>query len=262
MIPVIGTLIVNGVHWLERLIESVDYPVDEFFIINNNGRDQITAELDALASKKHKFINKIKVTHLPCNFGCSGGWNLIIKCYMMKPYWMIVNHDIAFTPGLLKAMHEKATTGTGGLVFASINNGNTKFSNHGSWDLFLIKDWVVQSHGLFDENLYPAYSEDMDYIMRLRSSPLKIDSVEMPYLHGEEDYEKSGSQTMRTEPSLKPLIEKTTILNEGEYLSKKWGSNWFLADSKTHKFPFNDQANPIDYFSYDLSFVRKKYMGF
>ena len=47
-IDVIGTAIVNGVHWLKRLIYSIDYSVDTFVIFNNNGRNQITEELEYL----------------------------------------------------------------------------------------------------------------------------------------------------------------------------------------------------------------------
>ena len=47
-IPVIGTAIVNGVHWLQRLLDSVDYPVENFVIFNNNGKGEITEELDKI----------------------------------------------------------------------------------------------------------------------------------------------------------------------------------------------------------------------
>ena len=106
MIPVIGTAIVNGTNWLYRLIDSVDYPVDEFVIINNNGRGEITNELDLLSKRNHQFINQIKVCHIPYNIGCSGAWNLIIKSYMLSPYWVIVNHDIKFSPGILQQFVE------------------------------------------------------------------------------------------------------------------------------------------------------------
>ena len=33
-IPVLGAAIVNGAHWLHKLISSVDYPVDNFLIVN------------------------------------------------------------------------------------------------------------------------------------------------------------------------------------------------------------------------------------
>ncbi len=52
-VPVMGTLIVSGVDVLRRLLASVDYPVKEFVIFNNNGRGQIDAELDELVKEPH-----------------------------------------------------------------------------------------------------------------------------------------------------------------------------------------------------------------
>ena len=100
-IPVIGTATVNAPHWVYRLFYSIDYPVDTFVVFNNNGRGEITEELDLLTKVPHKYIKEVKICHLPHNIGCSGYWNLLIKCYMMCPYWLIVNHDIMFTPGYL-----------------------------------------------------------------------------------------------------------------------------------------------------------------
>ena len=84
-IPVIGTACVNAPHWVYRLFYSIDYPVDTFVVFNNNGRDQITHELDLLREVPHKYVKKVVVCHLPSNLGCSGAWNLIIKSYMNAP---------------------------------------------------------------------------------------------------------------------------------------------------------------------------------
>ena len=105
-IPVIGCAVVNSAYWVSRLLMSVDFPVDNFVIINNNGRGQLDGELDALKLIKHKYVKKITVAHMPANIGCSGAWNLIIKCYMLSSYWIIVNDDVAFGPGLLQEMHD------------------------------------------------------------------------------------------------------------------------------------------------------------
>ena len=59
-IPVIGTAVVNAPHWVYRLFYSIDYPVDTFIVFNNNGRDQITRELDALEHIPHAFVKKLK----------------------------------------------------------------------------------------------------------------------------------------------------------------------------------------------------------
>ena len=109
-IPVLGVPIVNGVHWLQRLIKSIDYPVENLIIINNNGRGQITEELNNIQEQDFPLIDNIHILHLPGNIGVAGAWNLIIKSFIMAPYWIISNHDIEYGPGLLKFLHDGITS--------------------------------------------------------------------------------------------------------------------------------------------------------
>lgn len=256
-IPVIGVPVVTNPFWVTRLLMSVDYPVDNFVIINNNGKGEIDDELDRLKKVTHKFIKNIKVVHLPTNLGVSGAWNLIIKSYMLSPYWIIVNDDVAFGPGFLKEMVDTIENDSEvGMV-----HGHSGDFNVGSWDLFLIRDFVIRKYGLFDENLYPAYCEDADYIMRFVHDPVKrVMSLNSTYYHGMGDktqYYEHGSQTKKSLPELE---NKLSLCNDTnfEYLNKKWGPGWRTCSPT--KFPFNDY--PISYTSYDLDFVRRKNMGF
>lgn len=259
-IPVIGIPIVNGVNWLSQLIDSIDYPVDNVVIINNNGRNQITDELDLLARQPHKFVGKIHVCHLPGNIGCSGAWNLIIKSFVMAPYWIITNNDIAFTPGFLEKMVNLSLSDQDvGIVHATEGQWGL-----GSWEIFLIRDFVIKKYGLFDENLYPAYEEDMDYFMRILAdgqSLKRIISVGLPFYHGGVigNYDDYGSQTTRSEIGLKEKIDSGQSLNQLEYMNVKWGPNWRMCDPTT--LPFNNQL-PLSYTTYDIDFIRRKYMGF
>lgn len=258
-IPVIGAPVVNNPYWISRLIMSVDYPVDEFVIINNNGRGEIDDELDRLTKITHKFIKKIKVCHLPANIGCAGAWNLIIKSYMLAPYWIIVNDDVAFGAGLLKEMVEIVERDP---VVGMVHPNKGDF-DIGSWDLFLIRENVVRIFGLFDENTYPAYCEDADYLMRFAHRPIKkVIGLEGTYLHGLDDrslYYKSGSQTEKSEPELKEKLDIANLMNI-EYLTDKWGVGWRNLSPQPH--PFGSPDIPISNTRYDLDFVRKKHLGF
>lgn len=256
-IPVIGAPVVNSSFWIARLLMSVDYPVENFVIINNNGRGELDEDLDRLAKIDHKYIDKIKVVHMPANIGCAGAWNLIIKCYMNAPYWIITNDDVAFKPGLLQNMVDHIETDP---ILGMIHPNKGDF-NLGAWDLFLIRDIIVQQFGLFDENTYPAYCEDADYIMRTAHRPIrKLVGLEPGYLHGPDDsseYYKSGSQTQKTEPELEEKLSNANNLNI-EYLTNKWTSGWrYMQPAKN---PF--ESMPINITTYDLNFVRSKYLGF
>lgn len=257
-IPVLGTAIVNTIGWLEKLIGSVDYPTDNFVIINNNGRGQLTNDIDNLIKKPHPYIKNFYVAHMPRNVGCAGAWNTIIKCFMDSPFWIIANHDIEFPNDFLSKMLDDAKNPLIGTVHGQY--GPTLCM--GGYSLFLIRDWVIRDFGLFDENFYPGYAEDTDYEMRFIHRPIMRQlSVGIPYKHGGTfDYGVSGSQTWRQDMSLKDKIDYSRYLNETEYMDKKWGPNW--RQLQPYKHPFNNESFPVGYTTYDLNFVRRKNLGF
>jgi GT2 family glycosyltransferase len=252
-IPVIGTATIIDTYWLRRLIASVDYPVESFFIINNGNKEYVE-ELDEIARQKHRYIENFHVTHLPTNLGVSGAWNLIIKLFLNAPYWVIVNDDVSFGPGFLKEMNEASQEKDIQMVF-----GKTGPEGLPSYDLFLMKDWVVQNYGLFDENFYPAYCEDMDHIMKMALAPFKyIPELSATYYHGETtDYNVSGSQTKKSNIELREKIERAHVMNK-EYLTEKWGPGCWNLSPTSLPFEGKKKAN-IDY---DLEFNRKKFLGF
>jgi hypothetical protein len=258
-IPVIGIPVVTNPFWVSRLLTSIDYPVDKVIIINNNGREEIDDELDRLKQMTHPFVKKIKVCHLPGNIGCAGAWNLIIKSTILSPYWIIANDDVAFCGGLLKEFSDRIEEDKD-LGMIHPNSGDFSL---GSWDLFLIRDIIIRDFGLFDENTYPAYCEDVDYLMRFQHRPIKkIVGLEGKYLHGLEDstqYYSSGSQTLNSTPKMSEKLKLVNAMNI-EYLNEKWGSGWRYVSPTSEPFP--GQEKMISSSKYDLDFIRSKHLGF
>jgi hypothetical protein len=258
-IPVIGTAVVNSSHWVKRLLKSIDYPVENFFIVNNNGKGELDDELEELKKENNPYVKNIKICNLPGNIGCSGAWNLIIKCFIMSPYWIIVNDDVAFDKGFLEEMVNTSRENSD----AGVIHGLSGDFDVGSWDLFLIKDFVIKKLGLFDENCYPAYCEDVDYLMRLINSNTKrITSLNSNYFHGDgnkEEYYTHASQTSKKDPELSVLLRYFHDLNM-EYLNGKWGPHW--RGCSPNKLPFLDKERSLSETTYDLEFLRKKYTGF
>ena len=160
MIPVLGVPILNGSSWLKKQIDSVDFPVENYVIVNNGGKE-IYLEIQEIISQPHPYIQNFHVNNVIYNMGVAPAWNLVIKSFMHSPYWVIVNHDVSFSKGFLEGLYESAQIENVKLVFGKEGDGG-----RGSFDLFLIKSQLIQSHGLFDENFYPTYCEDLDYIMR------------------------------------------------------------------------------------------------
>lgn len=258
-IPVIGVPVVNSTFWVSRLLMSIDYPVDELFIVNNNGRGELDEELAKLASIKHKYVKSIKVANLPGNLGVSGAWNLIIKCYLMAPYWIICNDDVSFGPGFLEEMVNTAESDP----MIGMIHGNKGDFGVGSWDVFFIRESIIRQFGLFDENLYPAYCEDADMIMRFLHRPIrKVMELQSMYYHGfgkKDEYYTHGSQTKKTEPELAEKLDACNAMNI-DYLTEKWGKEWRLCGPT--QLPWEGQEQPISATTFDLDFVRSKHLGF
>lgn len=257
-IPVIGTPVVTNTKWVRRLYHSIDYPVDNFFVINNNGKEEINEDLELLKTELNPFVKKFWISHMPSNIGVSASWNLIIKSFMLSEYWVIVNDDVSFTPGLLQELAFEAQDIETGLI-----NPNPGDFNLGAWDFFLIKDWVIKSHGLFDENFYPAYCEDVDYIMRLMIKPVKRKiGLTNKYLHGDgfsENYGEHGSQTRKSNSELEVKLVKVNMTNFS-YAERKWGPGW--RNCEPYRNPFNNETNDLSVTTWDLDFVRSKHLGF
>ena len=175
-----------------------------------------------------------------------------IKSYINSPYWIIANDDVAFTKGLLEEIFVSAKDPEVGMVHPYGGD-----FGQGAWDLFLIKDFVVQQYGLFDENLTPAYSEDADYILRLHNRNIKrVCNLSKPYLHGPglcTEYYTHGSQTKRSNLELAKRLNEINVINF-EYLDEKWGEGWRYTDPTL--LPFDKY--PINYTTFDLNFIRRK----
>lgn len=261
-IPMIGTAVVKNPKWVKRLVDSVDYPVNEFLIINNNGKGEIDSELDDIARAGNPMIGKIRVLHMPGNIGVAASWNLMIKSYIKSPFWIIVNDDVAFCPGFLAEMHTETQRDPG----AGLIHGFEGDHGIGSWDLFLIRDHVIQEYGLFDENLYPAYNEDADYFLRFIHRPVRrIMSLKSNYMHGDgfkNEYHSHGSQTGKTNQELKEKLDRVNVTNF-DYMEKKWGSGWRSCTVTPTPFVSTlGHGLPLSYTTFDLEFARSKHLGF
>ena len=172
---------------------------------------------------------------------------------MKAPYWVISNHDVMFEPGFLGEMSSKAEDEEVGIVHGS----------GGGWDIFLLKDWMVQKYGLFDENLYPGYCEDMDYGMRFIHDDVKrVLGLEHGYYHGTKKDYSDGSQTWRSEPRLQNAVHVAHEMNK-RYLHAKWSEAWQAhVEGETYKTPFNIPELPNSFTTWDLEFCRHKNLGF
>ena len=152
MIPVLGFLTYSRFDLAQRLLDSIDYSVENLVIVDNSGRREFNPV-------KPDLVEKMWLVQLPYGLGYSGGLNLVIKSTPFAPYWLLVNDDSFFQPGALEKIHNSVDTEA--INFLSIMP---------KWSGFALGEGAVLRAGLFDERFHPIYFEDNDYERRLQAT--------------------------------------------------------------------------------------------
>lgn len=128
---------------LERMLASVDVPVERLVVIDNSG------SLDAAGTS---LAADFRVLRMPTNLGVAASWNLACRLAYRAPWVLIASDDVTFPPGALAGFAE-----------ASSEDRLVLSSTWPHWCAFSIGAGVVHRVGLFDEAYYPAYFEDVAY---------------------------------------------------------------------------------------------------
>jgi GT2 family glycosyltransferase len=170
--------VLNRYDLLQRMLNSVDVPVEHLLIIDNGASHQPKLILDLGDNFK-------KVTHLPmpANLGVSGSWNLGIKSFPYAQRWFIVSNDVVFEPGALEKLSQAR------------RDEITLTGDAPHWQAFALGDEAVSDLGLFDEcGFFPAYFEDNDYMRRAEFAGVNVRRVELALSHDNSSTIKAGYQ--------------------------------------------------------------------
>lgn len=177
MIPVIGVPVLNRPDLLHRMLGSINYPVANLVIVDNGH----------VVPQGH-VVDNVQRTHIitmPSNLGVAGSWNLIIKSMPFAPWWLIVNSDAWFPEGSLARFNSESRTDA--LVLGA---------GSPPWCCFAIGERVVQSVGLFDESLHPAYFEDGDLERRTVAAGIPLVQSDIPVHHDNSSTLAAGYQAI------------------------------------------------------------------
>lgn len=182
---------------LQRLHDSIDYPVENKVVINN-GKPGI---LDEWGKR-----NGWKIIDQYFNIGVSGSWNLAPKIFT-DDHWLILNDDQELLPGALEKICK-----------ASDENPDADIIYVNQFEGFDIFVWTRQcftKFGGFDENFYPAYYEDFEMRLRFFIGGVKAHVIEkdFPVKHGKPHV--AG-------PKYSEMLRRSDDFNR-EYFIRKWG---------------------------------------
>jgi len=174
MIPVLGFATLSKFDMAQRLLDSIDYPVERVVIVDNSGK----REFDPRPNHNIKDLWLIQV---PYGLGANGAWNLIIKSNPHAPYWVIPNDDSWFAPGALETIANDVDTQA--FNFVDVNP---------KWSCVIPTETSVRTAGLWDEAFHPVYYDDDDYEWRMRELGVKFHTIDARVHHDNSSTLKSG----------------------------------------------------------------------
>lgn len=213
MIPVLGVTTMTRHDLCQRLLDSIDYPVDRLTLINNSG--------DGWQPEKPELVNEMFYLNMPSNFGTAGAWNMHIKMSPFSSWWLIASDDTWFEPGALEKIADEV---------------DTEAINHPAvtplWATFAIGDKVVEKVGLASELFHPIYFEDNDWAKRMEYFNTPIKHIDAKIGHDNSSTLKSGfeSRNLETFQANSMLFNKRAsenVLSGGEWsLSIRRRNSW------------------------------------
>jgi GT2 family glycosyltransferase len=165
VIPVVGFATVSRFDLADRLLSSIDYPVEHLVIVDNSGK----ASWNPV---KPDFVVNMWVMRMPYGLGLVGAWNLVVKSTPYAPYWVLINDDAWFYPGSLARI--EAEVDTEALNFIGITP---------EWSAPVFGEGMVRKVGLYDERFYPLYFDDNDLERRVISAGVPIKRHNIPIGH-------------------------------------------------------------------------------
>lgn len=214
-IPCVVIPVMNAPYLIQKLVNSIDFRVENVLFIHNHDAKQPNAEVSrVIRSASNQFVGNFSVHSFNVNAGVAASWNYGAM-YQKCPYWFYVNSDVSFNGGTLSRVAEIMNSGSDKCVVRTFGIG---------WSAFALTAAAFQKIGPFDENIWPAYSEDCDYVKRIQQQSCELQSFgkkEWFYHYGSASWRTSR----RNSPYLKQITRSGSFFNNFDYMDKKWKCN-------------------------------------
>lgn len=179
--------------------------------------------LELLKQALEKYSTRIHWYDYGHNRGLAKSWNEGIAeayddgCDVV----LVVNDDVVFGDGALDAMAECAMENRDNFVITVLDT--SEFS------CFAINPIALETIGWFDENFFPIYWEDIDYLRRASLAGLeRMKCLEADVQHG-------GSSSLKVSDEYERQHHKTFKRNR-TYYERKWGG---YNGNERYSRPFN-----------------------
>lgn len=157
--------VLNRYDLLARCLDSIDFPIAHLLIVNNG-----TESPDFI--RKPGAVHKMTWLDMPSNFGVAASWNLGVKSFRHEPVWFFASNDMVFGPGAIEQMFKMAKP-----------DALTLTESFPYFHAFAIGEQIVDTIGLFDENIYPAFEEDIEFLGRIDRAGLPVRKIGIETRH-------------------------------------------------------------------------------
>ena len=174
VIPVLGFATLSKFDMAQRLLDSIDYPVQKLVIVDNSGKK-------AWIPEPNDCVQELWTIRLPHGLGANGAWNLIIKTTPFAPYWVIPNDDAWFEPGALQTIAENVDPQK--FNFVDINP---------KWSCVVPGEGAILTAGLWDEIFHPIYYDDDEYEWRMNMLGVEFNHIPAKVHHDNSSTLRSG----------------------------------------------------------------------
>jgi GT2 family glycosyltransferase len=192
----------------------------------------------------------IQYEHHPENLGCSRSWNIGARKVVngKLDYLIIISATILFEDGMR------------GFIEDLENNENRwGLETQHIWHLIALSRKMIERCGYFDENYYPAYFEDSDYIRRWELSGIHnpmSSTHRLPKVHAAATHQ---GDALSMKSGIKVNMEACR-----NYFIKKWGyePRYDTQENrdKLYTAPFNDPKNDVGFWEgHSIEELKKAY---
>jgi hypothetical protein len=230
-VPVYGFPILNKVNMMRTMLATFDHDVDRLFVVDNGG----IVKPDDVA---HFRADNVHIADPGFNMGVGGSWNFIMRANINADWWLLGCVDMNIEPGTVAKVVEDMERNYGRPHMARVVMGNeSSWGNH--FGLFALNPEAIDMLGWFDENIYPIYFEDNDYMQRMsraREYGFTDTLIQSTTQH-------SGNASWNDVPKNAVGNQRTWGIN-GPYYDSKWADTNGL-----FRYPFNldeDGAGKLD----------------
>jgi GT2 family glycosyltransferase len=197
MIPVLGFATYSRFDLANRLLASIDYPVENLVIVDNSG-------LKNWEPKQSEQVKNLWLIRVPFGLGLVGAWNLIIKSTPYAPYWVLVNDDAWFEAGALEVIAKEVDPEA--MNFVDIIP---------EWSCVVFGEGAIAKAGLYDERFYPLYFDDNDLARRMENAGVKVRKIPAGVNHqNSSSLEGKRKENDRTYEANRKLMDKKVIEND------------------------------------------------